>query len=350
MDNVILYDWLTVSFSNVDKDTLIHLLGLQSLSWSEADTGSRLRYGHRLYYDGISIHYTDDWDRKHNQGICLEMSGQGCRDYETFGKGDWWLLFDFIRLSKAKVTRLDLAYDDYTGLILLPIMAEMARKFMFTARSQKVRVIEEAEDANPDHLGISVCHGSKSSDLYIRVYDKRVERHAWDIPHWVRFEIQLRNNNCDGFISNGQDLGEKFRGVVSNYLNYRCPEPSDTNKRRWHVAPWWQKFLAGAAAISIHTTKDIEYNRDRLEAHVYERNHNAIKTAILSSGLPQFLEKTFGRSEELPDKYKKVLQASENAAEIERILNETTGLQMVDLIRSAEDWADYHAINLFQVV
>ena len=117
MENCILYDWLTVSFQNVDKDTLIHLLGMDTQPWQEQENGSRLRYGHRISFDGISVHYTDDHDLKHNQGICLEMSGQGCRDFETFGKKDWWLLFEFIRLTKGKVTRLDIAYDDFQGLI-----------------------------------------------------------------------------------------------------------------------------------------------------------------------------------------------------------------------------------------
>ena len=344
MENLILYDWLTVSFLNVDKDTIIHLLGLDSAAWQEQQTGSRLRYGHRISFDGISMHYTDDWDFKHNQGCCLEMSGQGCRDYETFGKGDWWLLFDFIRLVKGKVTRLDIAYDDFQGLIPIDIMADMAARYLYTARSQKMRIMQESEDADPDHLGISVCHGSKSSNIYIRCYDKRVERHAWDIPHWVRLEVQLRNDDCAGFLAAPGQLGEKLRGVLANYLLYRCPG-NDKIKSRWPVAPWWVNLLQGVSAIKIHTPKDCEYNADRLDKHIYDRNHNSIKTEILKDGLPAFLAEVFGHTEELPPKYRSILQASQNSEDILRILNDTPAAQLGDCARSLIQYMDSLAID-----
>ena len=345
MDNCILYDWFTVSFANEDYKNIIHLLGMDKCNWEESQTGSRLRYGHRLVFDGVSLHYTDDWDRKHNQGCCLEMSGQGCRDFETFGHGDWWVLFEFIRLRRARVTRIDIAYDDFSGVLPLSIMADMARYFYFTARSQSVRIIGESPDGVPDHFGLSVCHGSKSSDLYIRCYDKRIEKHAYEMNHWVRFEVQLRNDNCKGFIEAPADLGVKFRGVIAQYLNYRCPDPDDSNKRRWHIAPWWQKFLDSAAALSVNMKRDIEYNKDRLDAHIYDRNHNSIKTAILTDGLPAFLSEIFGHSEELPQKYSRLMQASENSAEILRILGETETEQLADLGGQLRHWEDAHGIN-----
>ena len=55
MENCFIYDWLTVSFKNdVDVDCLIHVLGLTSLPWDFQESGSRLKYGHRISYDGIS--------------------------------------------------------------------------------------------------------------------------------------------------------------------------------------------------------------------------------------------------------------------------------------------------------
>ena len=96
MDNCFLFDWLTVSFSDdFGFADIIGLLGIDRCI-EEQKTGSRLKYGHRLAFDGISVHYTDDSDKRHNAGVCLEMSGQGCRDFETFGSGDWVDLFTSI--------------------------------------------------------------------------------------------------------------------------------------------------------------------------------------------------------------------------------------------------------------
>lgn len=346
MEDCIIYDWFTCSFPKYNKEDIISLLGMEKCNWQEQESGSRLRYGHRISFDGISIHYTDDSDLKHNFGACLEMSGQGCRDYETFGKGDWWLLFEVARLTGARCTRLDVAFDDFSGLIPIDIMASMARRYWFTARSQKLQIIEQSDDGVPDHLGISVCHGSKSSNIFIRCYDKRVEKHAFDIPHWVRLEIQIRNDDTAGFISADGDIGHKFSGVLANYLNYKCPDPDDSNKRRWFTCPWWSRLLRGTDAISIHTKRDIDYNKDRLDKHIYTRNHNAIKSEILADGLPAFLSEVFGHSEQLPPKYQSILQASQNSGEILRILGETSPVSQIVKITSAlQEWEEALAIN-----
>lgn len=347
MENALLYDWLTVSFVNVDVQTLLQVIGLAGCAWEEQKTGSRLKYQKRIAFDGVSVHYTEDWDFKHNQGVCLEMSGQGCRDFETFGSKDWTALFDFIALTGGKITRLDVAYDDFTGVIPIDIMFEQAKRYYFTARTQKRRLMSESVDGDPAHDGISVCHGSKSSEVYVRCYDKRSERHAWEeFPHWIRFELQLRGSNAEGFAKSSVGLGERFAGVIANYINYRCPDPDDTNKRRWKVCPWWQKFLGNAAALSVHSIKDTEYNKDRLDKHIYERNYNSIKTEILVDGLPAFLHRILGHSAELPSKYSKIVRGSQNADEILAILGETTSTKQVqDLLSEIDDYRDAHAFN-----
>lgn len=344
--NAFLYDWLTVSFADVDFQDLIYVCGFDFDRFQEQSSGSRLHYRHRLSFDGVSVHYSDESDLRYCQGCCLELSGQGCRDFETFGHGDWQRLFDFISLAGGRITRLDIAYDDFIGVIDLDIMAAMAQKFYFTSRSQCVRIMSESKDGNPDHLGISVCHGSKSSDVYIRCYDKRVERNAYEYAHWVRFELQLRGDNTHGFVFASGGLGEKFCGVISNYLNYRCPDLADSNKRRWLIAPWWRKFLASAAALSINEKKDVQYNKDRLDMHVYDRNHNCIKTEILTDGLPAFLSRIFGHTEEMPAKYDKILRSSENAEQIQRIIGQTspTG-RLLDVAAGLEDFKNFHAFN-----
>ena len=350
-DNCILYDWFTCSFVGVDYYDLTRVLGMDQVKWTLQKTGSRLKYGHRLAFDGISIHYTDPDDHVHQVGICLEMSGQGCRDFETFGLGDWQRLFEFVALADGHITRLDIAYDDFTGVLPIRTMYDQADRFEFTARTQKVQLIKQSEDADPAHAGLSICHGSKSSEVFVRCYDKRVERHAWDeYDHWVRFEIQLRGSNACGFVHARGSIGDKFRGVVANYINYRDAVPGDSNKRRWPLSSWWSEFLEHAAAISVHDTRDVEYNKLRLDMHIYDSNHNAIKAEILADGLPVFLGKIFHDRAELPDKYSRILEASKNSDEILRILSaETSGVQVLSVAGQIGDYTEAQAINIDKV-
>lgn len=305
MDNCIIFDWLTFSSKSMSFSEAVGLLGMESSVWKE-ENGSRLRYQHRMSCGGISIHYTDfsfedDSEvtemKRFNSGCCIEMSGQGCREFESFGNGDWVALLSFIYIKRSdcRVTRIDLAYDDFDGVIPLAVMAEQARRFEFTARSQHLQVIEDADCADQAHLGITVNHGSRSSDLFIRCYDKRVEKKRYDLQHWVRFEIQIRGDDAAGFlrqyVGSGLtvQLGDLFAGIVTQYLEYKVPA-DDHIKSRWLPAPWWSAFLGACKAISIHSKKDVEYNKSRLDRYVYKQNHNCLKTAILHDGsIPNYV-------------------------------------------------------------
>ena len=132
-ENCLLSDWFTCSFKVLDYSVLQQFLGMSGRAWSLSDRGSKLRYGQRLEAGGISIHYTESNDIKHVQGCCLEMSGQGCREFETYGTGDWESLLSFCLNAGGSITRVDIAYDDFTGVLPLDIIADMAARYQFTA-------------------------------------------------------------------------------------------------------------------------------------------------------------------------------------------------------------------------
>ena len=334
MDNCFLFDWLTVSFKTLGYADIIDMICMSGKSWEEQKGGSRLRYAHRIAYDGISIHYSDDDDIKHNQGACLEMSGQGCRDFETFGCGDWSALFDDIAESDGKITRLDIAYDDFTGLLDLPMIADMARSLRFSSRLQRCSVYWDLINHNdPDHVSLTVQHGSRSSDCMIRIYDKREERRAYEFEHWVRCELQLRSGCGQGFLDRYRecgDLGDTFCGVLCNYLEYRCVQ-HHKQVRNNPVAPFWVRFTREAAALRVHSVRGVEYNRDRLAAHI-DRNHNAIKTEILAVGLAAFVSNAFGHSEPMPARYISVIQGLDNGDEILDFLKKTSKQQVREVL------------------
>ena len=308
MDNCLLYDWLTFTLPDLTLQETLSFLNLpDNISWTEG-LGSRLFYAERRAFSGLSIHSTPDLDsRRLNKGCCVEMSGQGCRAYETYA-GSMSSLISRVRDAGYSVSRVDIAYDDFSGVIDLDRMAQQARDFHFTSRLQARKVVDSSEFSDLEISGLTVSHGSKSSNTFFRCYDKRVERNAFNIfPHWVRFEIQLRDVNASGFLDLPGDLGSKFAGLLRQYLLYRDPIESDSNKRRWPVSSWWSDFLGSAEAISVASSRDLDYNKDRFDEFVYDHMHNVIKTAILLDGPIAFLRRVFGFSEGLPSKYQRLL-------------------------------------------
>ena len=97
-------------------------------------------YRDRLYWNCISIHFNGSPD----QGVWLEMSGQGCRAFETFGHGDYEFLFDLILShgSDINVTRLDVAFDDHTGILDLKTLIADTTENNYVAKANSWEVIQ----------------------------------------------------------------------------------------------------------------------------------------------------------------------------------------------------------------
>ena len=114
--NKIIYDWITFTTKIHSVDDLINILGLCDVSFLQCKKGMN-GYPKCLHFGGISICYGG----RDDMGICVNMSGQGCRSFETYGNGDYYSLFDAIienysedaEKRQMNLTRLDVAYDDF---------------------------------------------------------------------------------------------------------------------------------------------------------------------------------------------------------------------------------------------
>jgi len=292
-ENVILYDWFTGTSKVDSPDEIIDFLGLESLEFQEIYGFHG--YRHRFYYDGISIHYDG---HQPGMGVCLEMSGQGCRVFGTYGTVDWKAVHDKFCVDDGthNVTRMDIAYDDFTGKIPLEKIAEMTREEQFIAKARKWTVEYSSN-------GLSVYIGSKKSDVLIRFYDKAAERGYDDDVHWVRCEIQLRKERAANFIKCDKTIGKKFGGVLNNYIRFIVENPDDSNKNRWATQQFWLDFVQTVEKISIYTAKDVDYNFDRVERYVFTQCGNSIETLIKCVGEKGFLNRLQERKSELTERH-----------------------------------------------
>lgn len=335
MENCILVDWLTFTSKEDTYKSIVDFLGLSGCSWVSGK-GSRLHYAQTYTFGGITVHFTPDNmnNKKWNQGVCVEMSGQGCRDFETFSDVGFTYLFQYVcslsLLELGSVTRLDLAFDDFKGVLPLDVMEEYAKNFWFTSRLSQFSVEMSSKVLEPDHLGVNIYHGSRGSNVSFRFYDKRVERARFDLDHWVRAEIQLRHGAAFGFLRNfynsnvsdsdsvscPDNLGELFSSIVRQYLDYKEPSEQDINKSRWASAQWWTNFLGVVEPISLFSRRDREYNKSRMERYAYVQNHNHTKSLIEMDGLGHYLTELHQHRDPIPDKYKAVATAAENSDEI----------------------------------
>lgn len=279
-ENLILYDWLSFTAPSwSDPYLFVKLLGLENCSW-ETIKGAR-GYQDRLYFNSISIHYNGRPD----MGIWCEMSGQGCRTFETLSTlpNKWEDLFPLLFEYHLNITRLDVAYDDHVGILDIDQIALDTWHQEYVSKSDYWEVVTSAK-------GQTVQIGSPKSDVLIRIYDKARERHCPAGEHWVRCELQLRRDRAVRFLELKLPIGDAFRGVVMNYLRFVDPLPGDSNRWRWPMKYYWQNFLDDAHKISIYRAPGIDYNLDRLQKYVINQAGNAIAAYVDIKGEEQFMK------------------------------------------------------------
>ena len=299
-EDKILYDWLNITSKIHNTYDFIELLGFQNVVWQEFNGAKGFRK--RLYYGGVSIHY----DREDSY-IWLEMSGQGCRTFETFGNGDYESLFALVQENpdEMHITRLDVAFDDHTGILDIERIFDDVRNQNFVSRFKKY-------EARIGSDGLSVYHGSKESLIFIRIYDKAAERGFKDCRHWIRVEIKFGDERALQFINYDAPIGTKLAGVLKNYLRYVVPSETDTNKRRWEDADYYTALVGAVEPISLYVKPGVEYNYFNLENYVIRQAGNAIDAFIEIRGVSGFLSDLKDRFTvpnpkymEVVDKYKK---------------------------------------------
>ena len=321
--NKILIDWLSFTISNIELDELLAIFGFESLSFLELHGNKG--YAHKYYCDGVNINY-----KKSSESMAdywVELSGQGCRVFESYGCNDWiYVLSTLLANDTINITRLDVAYDDFNNLIdLNNIVADtLAHNYVSKADERSWKVVLSGD-------GTCVTIGKCKSNTMIRIYDKRAERHAEEeFDHWVRCEIQLRYTNamqfcrllCDhqvvmpgsdfvGISVDGLNIDKLYFGVLNNYLRFIDPDANnDSNRWRKPCAKHWEAFAHSITdeSISLWVKPGVDYNILRLDRTVEHQFSGATVTYAIIHGIDKLVETLIDRIPYLNVKYKYLIR------------------------------------------
>ena len=248
--NTITIDYVTFVWDTKTVSEAIHALGLSASTWTTK--AGHYPYAHIQRAGNISIAY----DNYNERGVFVTLTSQGCREFETFSSIGWADLFGIIRGGEGQTTRLDIAFDDRTGVLNMQRMkhdrdvANYRSLLSYTAehRSHKENI-----------MGMSLYFGAKGSNTNIRIYDKDAEQGGLG-THWIRVELQLRDAYADTVVKSGLSIPCIFSSVLKKYLVFLQPNPTDSNKCRWPVAPYWNTLLEGAQTLTLSCHKDTHSN------------------------------------------------------------------------------------------
>ena len=208
--NHISVDWLRFSVPAKHWFLVAGLFDLADVEWVE-----RQRYRRKYFayvcegvivasdffpaLDGLSLEGARDDDR-----FIVDFSGNGLGMW--FSQNGWTsvrdLLFFFLELEGVRVNRMDIAFDDFCGYLKLRRIYKLLRQ----GRSVSTRWLSvdfhesgKIRDMGEDS-GVTVYVGRRSSDAFLRFYDKlalELSRGGspTDLPtSWKRCVIGIRSS------------------------------------------------------------------------------------------------------------------------------------------------------------
>lgn len=316
---IFLIDWLTFSISsesNFDIEHVIEFLGLDSIDSSRW----QVRKGNRFYRESISfeniiIYYNGINDKNY---ILVEMSGQGCRTFETFSTVDFYFLFErIINDNYFNITHIDIAADFKYDIIPLKQVARQVDEGEYVTPSRSYSVISSSK-------GITVYIGDNESDRMLRIYDKKSERFhkkvIVDCDVWIRFELVLRRDFANLFISDllytVQDIGQCYKNHLYNFV--RFIKMDATRKERCSDSDWYSDFIGEIEPVKKITRCDQEYAFEKLDYWVTDNMNSAIRTYVDIFGWDSLKESIERKKKPLSAKYYKLQQQSRGLTELQK--------------------------------
>ena len=272
----VLIDWLTFTVKECHDPYYVisWYLGLDGTLFQEMPYGLN-GYDHCLRFNDIMVLYDPRENANfQDMGVCVSMSGNGCRTFETYtklaldgctdqqGTGSiaFPALFQLICANNCNVSRVDLACDDHDGLLSMSDIVESAMANNVNTRMQKRQIVQSFDGT--DNSGTTVYFGAPSSDFRVRIYDKAKEEGDYK-SHWIRVELVMRGKNAMGFVENFvncESIGKLASGIINDKFSFI--ERDDVNISRCSVSGWWLEFVGSLDAIQIFSRELLSHEID----------------------------------------------------------------------------------------
>jgi DNA relaxase NicK len=281
--NQVVIDYITMTSKIHSQQQVKELLGMSNAEFIPI----RSYYGYQNcdYCNGVRIHWSNN-DKVSE--VCIDCSGKGCRTVEGFNKGTSWNWYNFfkffeedIKSRDVHISRVDIASDDFSGILDMNTITSytQARKYVCRAK---------CEPWGTWGRKVEVYYGSEKSDRLLRFYDKKLEQKREDIEHWIRVEMQCRNDSAVSFILNYlscPDIGKLYSGVLLDYLRFTTqPNKRSDNAHRLHTASFWAKFLGNVERIKQCYLQGQDYTLMQLDNYVEGQTASSIRTYLIAHG------------------------------------------------------------------
>lgn len=286
----VLIDWLACTF-RVSHDESVETLtetaqGLfsphcDSTGWVDSKRGG---YGYQfckrrgdiaIYWGGVvnpdtvHVQVTGKGCRQLEEEVITRYDAEACELLGLPPNTSAWIVF-FRELLGLGVTfsRLDVAIDDFQKRISLDTVLESVHRGDCSTRFSTFRE-ETSRGFDGELTGRTLYFGTRQSLMFVRMYDKGLERYAAGeadtVADWVRVEMETKNERALAMVR--QIVSGGFSSAVAvlwSYIDFKDPDDNtedQNHKYRRKTVAWWSDFLdvASKTRLSVDpVTRSVE--------------------------------------------------------------------------------------------
>ena len=310
----VLIDWLTFSVKVQDPDKVIQTyLGMDPSLFQ--DTGySLMGYNKVKRFSDILVcsdGREDDYFK--DMGVCVSMSGNGCRTFETMSKltldlkdrqGTSSVAFPalfqlLVSDTDANVSRIDIACDDRAGYLDMDAILTKTQTNEVNSRMTKRSTVVSFDGTQRN--GATVYIGAPSSSFRVRIYDKALEQ--GESGHWVRVELVMRSQNANAFVeqmTTSENVGKLAAQVINDKFSFI--ERDDSNITRCSVCSWWKDFVDELEAVRLVAREVIQHTVEQIGNWVEAQVGPSLAILFQTMGWRYLFELAKDSAERLSDK------------------------------------------------
>lgn len=278
-----IFDYLRITFPTHNLDVLFNkILRLRKEFFAEVNSH---KYGYigvyQLDYIQVAFSRKDD-----ERGLMIELSGQGCRQFEAFLRAQKRTWFDFFYDCldhKCNFTRVDIAINDYKEYLSIPtLLNKIMLKQELISRFDVYRFNGSGRISKKQQEGISIYLGSFKSDFYVTMYQKNYEQAKKlgipleDVPIKNRYELRFKNQRARdvilAYLQSGS-VSDLILGIMQDYLLF-VDSRKGVSRKNWKANRKWLHFIGDVSKIRLV----VEPNEK-----LYERTKNWFQRTVAAN-------------------------------------------------------------------
>lgn len=263
-------DWLafTISFEGHDGDkryddeNILKVLKFDKDDFEEIP-GRYFYNSGKTYNQYLNVYWNDpkkEIHRNSSRTMNVQFTGQGCTELVERFNNEPLEVFKAIREynNEIKFTRIDIALDDNEETVPFSKIENKLKRGHYRSIKKTYNIVSKSNvhqevKSKTIYIANHRSDNGAKGNVYLRMYDKRAQYADKNLmppeeyrEHWQRYEIVYTKKHAQKLaekLAKGESVEVIFKQSLRRLLELLVPSKTETNKSRWKVAKFWEKFL-----------------------------------------------------------------------------------------------------------